>query len=1634
MIKKLLFCILILFSFQNAKSQTLDLLVPSGSENWAAGSLQAIQWSYNNINFIKIEYSIDGGLNYYEIISSTNASDNQYLWTVPDSVSNNCKIRITDYNSVLSDQNQNPFNILFAPYIGINSPNGGEVLTPGNTTTISWTDTLISNAVKIEYSGDNGLNWVLIDDNYPNSNSFLWTIPNTPSNYCLVRISDVQNGTLNDFSDNYFTIIPIYSPLNLLSPNGGEIWANGYQQNIYWTADTIANIKIEISYDLGTTWIVLENTYPTIDGYYPYIVNAPYATTNALIKISDVLNPSVFDESNFPFEVFMPPPVLNLITPNGGETIAMGLITTIVWNAINVNALSIEYSINNGLSWNVITNNTSASTGSFDWTVPNLTSDSVLIKISDISNAAITDQSTSNFSIISPQLEFINFPNGVIFEIYSNFNIFWSGIGINNQLLKLEYSTNNGSSWTTFATDVINSGAYSWLINCPPADSCKIKISLQNNPSVFAISSGSIKIVAFTPSIVVLTPSSQEILGAGNIYAITWFSYAVNYVRIEYSLNGDTTFTLITPFAPALNGVYYWQVPANINAINCKIRISNAANTALSAENPFVFSIQQGFYTITSGNASNSLVGGFPYQIEWTYGGVGNYVNIAYSTDNLNWITVVNNYPNTGDYTWTLPFINSNTLWYKVSDAVNSAIYDICNQPQNISIASPFLELSSPSSGSILETNTDVNINWLAAGVDFIKIEYSTDNGTNWTTVADNISSSSTNFLWNLPATPIANGILKISNAANPLLFDQIYFSSANPYITVTMPNGGENLNANNPNYITWQSVGVSHVNLYYSDNNGVNWTTIDSNRLNLNYYNWQTLNAIGNNYKIKVENSDAPFIVDESNAVFSIITPSTSIVLNYPNGGEQLTEGTGIYITWQATNITNIDLSYSIDGGTTYTPIATNYPGLPSFYFWQVPDTITNTVRVKINKTGNSAVSDFSLANFSIHSNIPSIQVTYPNGGETFNANSYRTIKWHANNCNYVKIYYSVNGGATYTYINSIVNDSTFIWNVPQNVSTNCIIKIESGNDAAINDNSNSTFEITTIPSGGYVLTVDSLLSNQFCSGSNLVVNFTVNNPLNSSNNFRVHLSNNSGTFNTFTDIGGITATNSGSINCTIPGQIASGTNYSLRIVSDNPPLIGNYYFGNITIHKADAEFTSNKLLAILPDATVEFTPLANTNMINSSNWTVSNGTAYTTYTAQTSFSQPGNYNVNHTITDTNGCSATVLVNRMIRVEHLFYTDSLNNQLHENLVDIAFENEKYGCAIFENENCLVTADSGKTWSLAYTANNNVRLNAVAMQNNNWYITLENGNFLKSTDKGSTWSQITFNNNEALNDIQFVTPTLGYTIGNSGKIFKFNGTLWQNELSGTYINLNKIGINNSTKVIVGDAGTILKLQNNVWVSIASPVNVNLNDIMFTDSLSGFIAADFGYILKTADAGLTWSVANSGADVNFNKIACSADSIWSVGTAGIIYVSYTNGASWKRNSIGKLDNLNGIFYAKNKGFIVGQNGLLRSFNTKKYIPLVDNINEEANELHITCYPNPSTHFIKIKMNSYLSHSLVLMQITDINGRVITNHQFNFTIGNHANEAVIDIKNLKSGLYFLNVITDENHQTCKIIKTD
>src|SRR3989441_9730455 len=158
----------------------------------------------------------------------------------------------------------------------------------------------------------------------------------------------------------------------------------------------------------------------------------------------------------------------------------------------------------------------------------------------------------------------------------------------------------------------------------------------------------------------------------------------------------------------------------------------------------------------------------------------------------------------------------------------------------------------------------------------------------------------------------------------------------------------------------------------------------------NTGTYSWIIPDAISATVKARVPNAADAEANDVSDANFKI---RGGLVLVAPNGGETWTVGATQAISWTTSGtVPNVKLEYSTDGGVTYPSVVAASVANTGSFSWTIPDSISNTVRVRVSDVTDASANDTSDGNFKIRGNLT---VSVPNGGEVWIIGSAQTNTW---------------------------------------------------------------------------------------------------------------------------------------------------------------------------------------------------------------------------------------------------------------------------------------------------------------------------------------------------------------------------------------------------------------------------------------------------------------------------------------------------------------------------------------------------------------------------------------------------------------------------------------------------------------
>ena len=841
-------------------------------------------------------------------------------------------------------------------------------------------------------------------------------------------MSDVNDLSKSDASDNVFTILP---HIIVQHPNGGELLEGCASINISWSSGGTSNqFRVELSKDNGLTWSDLANNVNT--NYWNWNVIDNQNVADALIRVSDANDSTKTDNSDASFEISKTTDVV-MVTPNGGE----------VWNAwdqhqINyiktsaVSSVRLDYSIDGGINWSNI--DQSQSGGSYDWTIPNIPSSQVLVRVMDQSISCRVDESDAIFEIVS-EVE-VTTPNGS--EQYQATVTPFTSTGV--YLMDNGTITTDGGRFFDSGGESANYGNYESFTKY------------------------------FWPTVAIndlrMTFTRFNIQG-GNNDRLRVYDATTNQQLLD--LSGDLTSSLHTN-------------PRVATGKGLKVVFTSNHTTNSQGWDANIESIE----TVYSGTT---------HPINWNITGTSKEFHLDYSVNNgATWNRIMSNYYTlSGNYDWPVPNVPSANCLVRVMDAQNNTVVDISDNVFEIIEAIPEITVTYPNTATNVYIGSTTNITWQANFLNtaYVGIDYSYDNGNTWNIISS-VTSNDGIYAWNVPNTPSSVALVRVRDINNSTIYDNsdIVFTLSPPISIQTQSLPGADYRGCTVTNIEWFSGGTSgYYDLFYSIDNGINWNVIETSYYNIaNFisYNWLVPNSPTSNALIKVldANDISKFDINNSNFIISPTITLTSLTY-----GGIYTAGNTVNITWNDTLTSNYyDISYSTDGGLNFTEIIANHYTLISSYSWIIPNITSTNCIIKIVDSNNDCKSDISNNVFNISNYSPSIEVIAPNGYNSFLGCQDIQIEWTDSlSSNLFNIEYSDDGGLSWiTIINNYsTSNYTYLWSAP-NINNNYIlIRVRDALNSNNLDISNYTFSISKSVTANIIYST----SLSLCDGDTLIL-----------------------------------------------------------------------------------------------------------------------------------------------------------------------------------------------------------------------------------------------------------------------------------------------------------------------------------------------------------------------------------------------------------------------------------------------------------------------------------------------------------------------------------------------------------------
>lgn len=734
------------------------------------------------------------------------------------------------------------------------TPNGGETLLVNEVYSVTWFSSDLSQNVDLDVTYDDGVNWQNLATGLSAQGAFDW-YPDTPAADATLRVSRTNDNTIFDTSDSSFTI-PTPN-LEITSPNGGEILLPGETASITWLQEYVTgNVDLKLSRDNGQSWETLVNQYTGTQ--FDWTV-AGSGTDDAIIRIFSNGVTGLKDTTDAVFSIATP--VLQVLSPNGGENLIPGSTHTITWDAQDfAGDVNIKLSLDGGSSWQTIANNVTGT--SYAWTVPNDPTVNGIVRVDSNAVGPLKDNSDAPFTIATPNFQ-ITSPNGGEVLLHGqDIAITWNQENVFGDV-DLSLSRDNGQTWESLV-DNFTGTSFTWTVAGPITEQAVIRMDSNRVTGLkdFTDAPFSIRI----PSLQLTSPNGGETLVPGSTATVTWDAQNLSDFDLKLSLNGGSTWQTIASQATGTS--LAWTVP-NLPTTNGILQIiSNEVD--LSDNSDATFTIAAPNLAITSPNGGETWLPGEVVTITWAQDNVPGDVDLSLSRNNgQNWESLADQYTGTS-FDWTVAGDATDQAILRLNSNAVTGLKDFTDSV--FSIADPVLQITSPNGGESLEPGTTHLITWDAQNfAGDMDLKLSLDGGDTWQTIANGITG--TEYSWTVPFQPTSNAIVRIYSNSVAGLNDSsdAAFNIGTPTIKILSPNGGES-------YLPWQVVTVTWdqgnipgaVNLSLSRDGGVNWESLATDYVGTSF-DWTVTGLYTNQALLHVASTTVAGVEDSSDGFFSL-------------------------------------------------------------------------------------------------------------------------------------------------------------------------------------------------------------------------------------------------------------------------------------------------------------------------------------------------------------------------------------------------------------------------------------------------------------------------------------------------------------------------------------------------------------------------------------------------------------------------------------------------------------------------------------------------------------------------------------------------------------------------------------------
>jgi len=820
------------------------------------------------------------------------------------------------------------------------------------------------------------------------------------------------------------------------SSEGPRRWRG--TREITWVAEhplgEPMSVTVEYSPDGGARWIELATDIPSDESFLWDTEGYPDSSQGVLrLTVTDGVHTRQTTSGPFVLNNVNEPPQVALLAPQS-DSVHGGQVR-IAWQAWDPDddSLAVELDYRRGSGpWRSLAQGVPKA-GHYLWDAGQLVPGGdyeVRVTAIDLSKAAGTDLA-HGIRLVSnspPEVHLLAPRGGGHFD--QETVILWradDGDG-DELLIDLYYSDNAGQVWLPMVEGAPNTGYYVWQVSYLPVGS-QYRVRVTARDGLFQVSDESDRIFSVgaspRPEVRLLSPTPGDDLSGMQL--VEWWATSSGRGPLQVSLmvraSSSEDWDLLLDNVPD-DGFYLWNTRGHADGrYELRIVVTDGRSSAEDLLGSTVRISNRGNHppqvVLLSPKGGELWVGTQEVLWRaWDRDGDPITATLYVSVDGgREWDRLASLDARAGAYLWDTsltPSSQRGLVAIAVTDGAATArdasqgVLRLANRQSS----PPYALFTSPdASGRLLRGNA---VAWIAEDVDgdplSIYLSLSDDGGLTWRDLAGALPDAGEYVLdttllragaSNRLRLQVSDGLYRVealSAALEPATPPQ-----EPPELRIETPSGGERWSgvqrvhwrASDP---TGQSV---RVDLELSHDGGRHWATLAAAYPNVGGYSWDTSQAANGVYRLRLtaDNGQAkavrtsePFVVDNAGRNAPVVS------LISPRGGE-VWEGTR-EVSWRALDpdgdALRIDLSYSLDVGTTWHTIARSIPDAGS-YVWDttsMPNCDLVWLRATVSD-GQQATEDLSDGYFSVRNpHAPVAALLAPTGGEWWAGT--QDIVWH--------------------------------------------------------------------------------------------------------------------------------------------------------------------------------------------------------------------------------------------------------------------------------------------------------------------------------------------------------------------------------------------------------------------------------------------------------------------------------------------------------------------------------------------------------------------------------------------------------------------------------------------------------------